>query len=645
MNSFTNGLNKEMQKQWFTGDETYASLIENRFLPARQFPSTNLSLNIDRASYSNIRRFINTETLVPPDAVRIEEMLNYFHETYAEPEQGKVFKIRSVLTECPWNDQDQLLFINVNSRKLNLDTLPPNNLVFLIDISGSMDMPNRLPLLKAAFRLLVNNLRNKDTVAIVVYGGMAGVKLYPTSGSEKEKILKAIDDLTASGNTPGESGIRIAYNLARLHFIKGGNNRVILATDGDFNVGARSEEELNQLISTRRIAGIYLTCLGVGMGNYKDSKIQTLARKGNGNFAYLDNFPEAEKVLLTEFTQTLYAVADNVYMNVAFNPDYVKEYRLIGFDNKVGALNDTASVVEGGEIGSGNSMMVVFEINPTQFNTDAVERDFSPGTIAGVTLHYRLPNDRDWITGGPSADSKIAALQAANARLRAELSSAQLSQADEAQLSSLLRLAGRGGYRIVAASVIAAGEDYANSVTLDVGSRDGVHAQETVLNGDGLVGTVTQVSTDTSTVLLATDASSVVGARMAGSNQIGAVTGTGKSLSGPSVMHLRLFDANATLQPGQSLVTFGSVQDRPYVPGVPIGQVTTVQGNAGSLTQTALIKPFVNFTSLGVVGVVVGGPAQNPRDSVLPPSPTPVPTVTVTARPSASPQATTPAGG
>ncbi len=264
-----------------------------------------------------------------------------------------------------------------------------------------------------------------------------------------------------------------------------------------------------------------------------------------------------------------------------------------------------------------------------------------------VTSEVTSPVSRvfDWVTGGPSADSKIAALQAANARLRAELSSAQLSQADEAQLSSLLRLAGRGGYRIVAASVIAAGEDYANSVTLDVGSRDGVHAQETVLNGDGLVGTVTQVSTDTSTVLLATDASSVVGARMAGSNQIGAVTGTGKSLSGPSVMQLRLFDANATLQAGQGLVTFGSVQDRPYVPGVPIGRVTTVQGNAGSLTQTALVKPFVNFTSLGVVGVVVGGPAQNPRDSVLPPSPTPAPTVTVTARPSASPQATTPAGG
>ena len=267
------------------------------------------------------------------------------------------------------------------------------------------------------------------------------------------------------------------------------------------------------------------------------------------------------------------------------------------------------------------------------------------GPVERVTSDVTSPISSlfDWVTGGPSADSKIAALQGANARLRAELSSAQLSQADEAQLSSLLRLAGRGGYRIVAASVIAAGEDYANSVTLDVGSRDGVHAQETVLNGDGLVGTVTQVSSDTSTVLLATDASSVVGARMAGSNQIGAVSGTGKSLSGPSLMQLKLFDANATLQPGQSLVTFGSVQDRPYVPGVPIGRVTTVRGNTGSLTQTALVRPFVNFTSLGVVGVVIGGPAQNPRDSVLPPGPTPVPTVTVT--PSASPTVTTPAGG
>jgi len=393
LTSFTKGLNKDIQKQWFTGDETYASLIENHFVSASKYPSTSMSLSIDRASYSNIRRFINTTTLVPPDAVRIEEMLNYFNETYSEPEPGKLFKTKSVLTGCPWNADNELLFINVNSKKLTLDTLPASNLVFLIDISGSMDMPNRLPLLQSAFRLLVNNLRAKDTVTIVVYGGITGIKLNATSGAEKEKILKAIDELQPGGSTPGESGIRMAYNAAQMHYIKGGNNRVILATDGDFNVGLKTEGELDELISQRRNSGIYLTCLGVGMGNYKDSKIQTLSKKGNGNFAYLDNFHEAEKVLMTEFSQTLYAVADNVSMNVEFGSDYVKEYRLIGFDNKVGALNDTASMIEGGEIGSGHSMTVVFEISPTDFTKDAVARDFSPGNIVEIKLLYKMPHD------------------------------------------------------------------------------------------------------------------------------------------------------------------------------------------------------------------------------------------------------------
>ena len=391
--SLTKGLNKDIQRQWFLGDETYASLIENHFVSAKEYPVTGLSLNIDKASYSNIRRFINTNTLVPPDAVRIEEMLNYFNETYSEPDPKQLFKIKSVLTACPWNQENQLLFINVNSRKLDLGALPPCNLVFLIDISGSMDMPNRLPLLQSSFKLLVNNLRAKDSVSIVVYGGAVGIQLNTTSGADKEKILKAIDELVPGGSTPGESGIKLAYNVAQRHFIKGGNNRVILATDGDFNVGAKTEDELDELISQKRQSGIYLTCLGVGMGNYKDSKIQTLAKKGNGNFAYLDNFPEAEKVLLTEFTQTLYAVADNVYMNVNFDPNYVKEYRLIGFDNKVGALNDSLSVIEGGEVGSGHSIIAAIEIIPTGFNKDAVERDFSPGNIADIKIHYKLPND------------------------------------------------------------------------------------------------------------------------------------------------------------------------------------------------------------------------------------------------------------
>ena len=391
--SLTKDMLREEQKSWFNGEETYSSMIENRFVNAKNFPNTGMSLDVDLASYSNIRRFITFNSLVPPDAVRIEEMLNYFSLDYSPPEGKNIFSIKTTLSSCPWNAGNELLFINLSSKKLDLDSLPPSQLVFLIDVSGSMDMSNRLPLLQSAFRLLVNNLREKDSVAIVVYGGTVGVMLNTTSGCEKEKIMKAIDELTPGGFTPGESGVKLAYSVARNHFINGGNNRVILATDGDFNVGLKTEGELDELISRQRQSGIYLTCLGVGMGNYKDSKIQTLANKGNGNFAYLDNFKEAEKVLLKEFTQTLYAVADNVYMNVEFNPDYVKEYRLIGFDNKVDALNDSLSVIGGGEIGSGHAMVAMFEIIPANINKQAIIDKITAGKLADIKLQYQYPND------------------------------------------------------------------------------------------------------------------------------------------------------------------------------------------------------------------------------------------------------------
>lgn len=385
--SFTHGLGRDEQRKWFAGDETYARTVENQFVNSRNYPSTNVSMNIDRASYSNIRRFLTFNSFVPPDAVRIEEMLNYFNLKYEDP-GNDIFKIKTKVTSCPWNPSNQLYYIDVSAKKLDLNNLPASNLVFLIDVSGSMDMANRLPLLKSAFRLLVNNLRAKDSVAIVVYGGITGTMLGTTSGADKEKILNAIDELTPGGSTPGESGITLAYTLAKRHFITGGNNRVILATDGDFNVGLKTEAELDELISRNRESGIYLTCLGVGMGNYKDSKIQTLARKGNGNFSYLDNFSEAQKVLMREFSQTLYAVADDAYLNVEFNPRYVKEYRLIGFDNKVGAMKDSLAAIEGGEIGSGYSMMGIFEIEP------AVSRDtILLEKFAQINLHYRLPND------------------------------------------------------------------------------------------------------------------------------------------------------------------------------------------------------------------------------------------------------------
>ena len=389
--SLTQNLTRESQQKWFAGDETYASIVENQFVNSFDYPSTGLTLNVDRASYSNIRRFLSMNSLVPPDAVRIEEMLNYFNFGYTEPPVDKPFEIKTTLTQCPWNKNNQLLFTQILSRKLSLDSLAPSNLVFLIDISGSMDMPNRLPLLKAGFKALVNNLRAKDSVSIVVYGGTVGIALPTTGGNEKDIIFKTIDSLQAGGSTPGESGIKLAYSVARNHFIKGGNNRIILATDGDFNVGLKKEEDLEEMISLQRQQGIYLTCLGIGMGNYKDSKIQTLAQRGNGNFAYLDSYNEAEKVLLKEFTQTLYTVADDAYLNVKFNPDYIKEYRLIGFDNKMGAIKDVSSMIEGGEIGSAYSAMVAFELVPVVPVENLIGKEIDDHLVS-YELQYKLPD-------------------------------------------------------------------------------------------------------------------------------------------------------------------------------------------------------------------------------------------------------------
>ncbi|MEP6711853.1 MAG: von Willebrand factor type A domain-containing protein [Ferruginibacter sp.] len=385
--SVTKNLKQTSKLNWFISDETYFQLVENEFVKTGDYPNTGFSLNVNKASYSNVRRFINMQSPVPPDAVRVEEMVNYFNLHYREPDAGDVFRIESQLTSCPWNTARQLLFLNVNAKRLSLEKVPPGNFVFLIDVSGSMDMPNRLPLLKAAFQLFVKNLRPIDTVSIVMYGGTVGIWLQPTSGAEKDKISKSIEELTASGDTPGESAIRAAYTLAESTFIKGGNNRIILATDGDFNVGETSEKSLDELITKERQTGVYLTCLGVGMGNFKDSKLQTLAKKGNGNYAYIDDINEAEKVLVKELTQTFYAVADNVFMNLQFNPVMVDQYRLIGFDNRKDALKDGSSDLEGGEIGSGNSTLAIFEIVPTQQNVLA-KINALQDNIGEVNLRY-----------------------------------------------------------------------------------------------------------------------------------------------------------------------------------------------------------------------------------------------------------------
>lgn len=390
--SVTKNLEHTAKVKWFIDNETYFQLVENEYVKAEKFPNTGFSLNVNKASYSNIRRFINMKSAVPPDAVRTEEMVNYFNLHYREPEKGKLFRFESQLTACPWDTEKQLLFLNVNAKKLDLDKIPPGNFVFLIDVSGSMDQPNRLPLLKAAFQMFVKNLRPIDTISIVSYGSSVNIQLQPTGGNEKEKILRTIEELEASGDTPGEAAIMTAYALARSTYKENCSNRVILATDADFNRGETSEKAMEDLITKERQGGIYLTCLGVGMGNFKESKLATLAKKGNGNFAYLDNINEAEKVLIKELTQTFYAVADDVFMNLKFNANLVREYRLIGFDNRRDAIADTTIDLEGGELGSGNSVLAIFEIVP------ATDRLFKPGTfssdiVAEIEMRYSLCND------------------------------------------------------------------------------------------------------------------------------------------------------------------------------------------------------------------------------------------------------------
>ncbi|WP_051416560.1 VWA domain-containing protein [Asinibacterium sp. OR53] len=388
LSSLTNHLQTETALPAAVLGESYSDIVENRFIRASQYPETGFALNIDKASYSNIRRFIHNNMRVPVHAIRIEEMLNYF--SYPAAENSRAFTCQTTVTSCPWQQEHQLLFLHIHAPQLQLDSVPPSNLVFLIDVSGSMDKSNRLPLLQSAFKLLADNLRPQDTISIMTYGGNVRIALAPTGGAEKKKIKAVIDSLSAAGDTPGAGAIQQAYALASHTYMRNGNNRVILATDGDFNVGQSSEKELEDLIVQYRKSGIYLTCLGVGMGNYKDSKLEVLAKKGNGNFAYLDHLGEAQKVLVTEFTQTLYAVAKNATVTVRFNPSLVKTYRLIGFDNKRTALNDSTRELEGGEIGSGHALMALFEIEPATTHS-------STENLASIDLRYQLPDSASFM--------------------------------------------------------------------------------------------------------------------------------------------------------------------------------------------------------------------------------------------------------
>jgi len=345
--------------------EDYAAIQENRFQPALQIPLSTFSIDVDAAAYSNVRRFLNLGQMPPADAVRIEEMINYFDYDYPQPKGEHPFEVVTELSECPWQPEHRLLHIGLQGKSVSTENLPASNLVFLIDVSGSMSAPNKLPLLQSAYKLLVDQLRPKDKVSIVVYAGAAGLVLSPTDGTDKIKIKEAIDKLSAGGSTAGGAGIQLAYKTAREQFVKGGNNRVILATDGDFNVGASSDEEMVKLIEKERESGIFLTVLGFGMGNYKDSKMQQLADKGNGNHAYIDNMSEARKVLVSEFGGTLFTIAKDVKLQIEFNPAKVQAYRLIGYENRMLNKEDfNDDKKDAGELGSGHTVTALYEIIP-----------------------------------------------------------------------------------------------------------------------------------------------------------------------------------------------------------------------------------------------------------------------------------------
>lgn len=345
--------------------EGYDNISENRFLKVSDNPLSTFSIDVDAASYSNVRRYLNQGQLPPAGAVRIEEMINYFHYDYPQPANRDPFSINTEISDAPWNKDHKLVLIGLQGKKIPLAGLPPSNLVFLIDVSGSMNMPNKLPLVKASMKMLVDQLREEDKVAMVVYAGAAGLVLPPTSGADKTKIKDAIDNLEAGGSTAGGAGIRLAYKTAKEYFVKEGNNRVILCTDGDFNVGESSDDAMERMIEQERKSGVFLTVLGYGMGNYKDSKMQKLADKGNGNHAYIDGMSEAKKVLVNEFGGTLFAIAKDVKLQLEFNPAKVQGYRLIGYENRMLAKEDfNDDKKDAGELGSGHTVTALYEVIP-----------------------------------------------------------------------------------------------------------------------------------------------------------------------------------------------------------------------------------------------------------------------------------------
>ncbi|HEY0153275.1 MAG TPA: VWA domain-containing protein [Longimicrobium sp.] len=368
-----------------TRAERYASLAENRFMDARRAPLSTFAIDVDAASYSNVRRFLTSGTLPPADAVRIEELVNYFDYDYPDPAGQDPFSITTEVSAAPWNPRHRLVHVGLQGRRMSTERLPPSNLVFLVDVSGSMQSPDKLPLVQESLRMLTDQLRRQDRVAIVLYAGDAGVALPSTSGADKATIRRAIDAMYAGGSTNGAGGITTAYETVRRNYIPGGNNRVILATDGDFNVGVSSDAELVKLIEREREDGIALTVLGFGTGNYQDAKMEALADHGNGNYAYVDDVGEARKALVEEMAGTLHTLAKDVKVQVEFDPARVRSYRLIGYENRALAARDFRDDrKDAGDLGAGHSVTALYEVVP-RAGADG-------GQLLTVRLRFKAPN-------------------------------------------------------------------------------------------------------------------------------------------------------------------------------------------------------------------------------------------------------------
>lgn len=416
-----------------SNSERYAEILENPFLETSRAPLSTFSIDVDTASYANVRRFINEGTLPPKDSVRIEELVNYFEYDYPQPVSDVPFSVSTEVAKTPWNSKHKIVQIGLQGKRVSLDNVPPSNLVFLLDVSGSMNSPDKLPLLKNGLRILVSQLTSKDRVAIVAYAGSSGLVLPSTSATDKNKIIGALNMLEAGGTTAGGEGIQLAYKVAQQNFISNGNNRVILATDGDFNVGMSSDDELVKLIEGKRKSNIFLSVFGFGRGNLNDSMMEKLSNKGNGNYAYIDSNEEARKALGNQVAGTLYTIAKDVKIQVEFNPAKVAGYRLIGYENRLLADRDfNDDKKDAGEIGAGHSVTALYEIVPAgqKVENPGVDKlKYSPivksntrftDELMTVKLRYKEPRetksrllsigvlDRDSSIDSASANLKLA---------------------------------------------------------------------------------------------------------------------------------------------------------------------------------------------------------------------------------------------